>query len=319
MDRKYLEEVGLGVLALVLYHTGFLMPLCLVPLQVLMLRRGSQAFLRAALGVAVVLAFSRIPAARSLGWPFWAVLGDAGFFAVMAGGLYFVEAGPAGWDRPRRFLTAVGVMMIPVTILIAWLTRNVPVAQALEGFMAEAAVVLYGESVSGDTALAIARMARESLLGGFLPLYLAIISLNWALGYRFARVGDGTVNRPSLRRFRVPDTWVWGLFVPVTILLLEGILSRGGMMFPPELRFLSWNVTLVMAGMFGLQGLAVLRSLLARTRIGRRQDRGFPVLLILPLLIPGVLPLFVLGMTVLGVMQLWIDLRKDNPKEIAET
>jgi hypothetical protein len=113
----------------------------------------------------------------------------------------------------------------------------------------------------------------------------------------------------GFRGFRVPDWLVWPLLVPWAVVLLDLKISLG------PLRYVAWNLGLIMLFTYGMQAVGIIQTLLDR----RNVSRGFRALiaggLALMVLWPGVNFVVLIGLPCLGVSELWIHYRKEQKEK----
>jgi uncharacterized protein YybS (DUF2232 family) len=98
--------------------------------------------------------------------------------------------------------------------------------------------------------------------------------------------------RVSLAQWHAPDVWVWGLIAGLALIMVPDETAR----------YTGWNIAIVYAVIYLVQGVAIVDHYLAKARI-RPFMRG--VLHTLILALPSIV--FVIA---LGVVDIWADLRK---------
>jgi hypothetical protein len=76
-------------------------------------------------------------------------------------------------------------------------------------------------------------------------------------------------------------------------------------------------VGLIAMFLYGLQGVGILRFLIAKSNAGRGLLRFTTIIIIVMLIIPGINILIILGIPIFGVSETWIHFRK--PKRSDES
>ena len=143
------------------------------------------------------------------------------------------------------------------------------------------------EEAARGIELAVRFFPALTTLAAILGLLLA-----WSL---YQRVATNPVGKPAgrFREFRGSDHMVWGLIVPLGVLISPAVAAWDG-----------WaaNLLLVFAVLYGARGAAVLLSFL------RRSSR----LLVGILTVAGllILPIAGSGLVLFGVADMWIDFRR---------
>ena len=155
---------------------------------------------------------------------------------------------------------------------------------------------------------------KTRLQGQLLPQVLPSAIFLWvavlimagrSLGSRAAQVMRWPpLSRASLSRWRLPDQVIWLLIAGLALLLAP----------LPAWSATGWTLLLITALGFGVQGIAVVESLLLA--------RGVPlsVIVITLLFMAAVaLPAFALAAVAVGTSDIWLDFRKLEPASQAES
>jgi hypothetical protein len=320
--RSYwIEVILLAVVASVSY---LVLPLigplfCLVPLQALLVRRGITAFGYAAalFGIAAVsfrllTGWGELPEQIAGGLMRAEVL----VLILAVGGLY-VLASPR-FTRYRilyRLLGATVAAGVATAPLMAGFLETA--SQAAESFLmtwARSASTSLGDELATDAVTAARNMAesfREAtpgLLRSYLLIYCVFLTSQWWIG---TAVGARSARMPSpLRRvteFHAPDHLVWVLVGGLAVVALDqtGALERAGLEL---LAAIGWNAVLVMAFVFGIQGVAIMRVFAGRYgQSGRTISLLIGVMLIIGLF---ALPWLLLIISAFGASEIWVHYRQ---------
>lgn len=320
--RSYWIEVTL--LAVTASVSYLVLPLfgplfCLVPLQALLVRRGITAFGYAAalFGIAavsfrVLTGWGELPEQIAAGLMRAEVL----VLILAVGGLY-VLASPR--FRQYRVLyrligatVAAGVATMP---LMAGFLETA--SQAAESFLmnwAYSASSSLGEEIGTDAVTAARNMAdsfREAtpgMLRSYLLIYFVFLTSQWWIG---TAVGSRSARMPSplrpVTKFHAPDHLVWVLAGGLAVVALDqtGALGQAGLEL---LAAIGWNALLVMAFLFGIQGVAIMRAFASRYG----QSGTTTSLLIGVMLIIGLfaMPWLLLIVSAFGASEIWVHYRQ---------
>ncbi len=352
---KYWARLTLSsVVQVILYHAGlffsvlFMMLLMrtsilqipiyfvffLIPLQVLLIRKGREAFLSSILISFVILilfrlymasAFTRNIEEITITRPEFSVFKEVGavvlpLISIELVTLASLTAGLAvinlyqnpRWGTLSKLLmatagaTGVGIIM---TLL---LSTNRSFVATMQRLFAEA-IRAFGEMVSEasggqeDTMESLLRIDMSRLMkafwayviGGFAFGYFVNLSITWyATKIWEARTYGREVTR--LVNFHVPDNFVWPLIASWAVVLLGLRIDLHGV------EIVAWNAGLVFLFLFGLQGLGILRHFMSKFHVSPRLN----LLIIIGVLVVFFLPPLAIALIVLipglGVSEVWI-------------
>ncbi len=324
----WLEAVLFTISSLFLYFTGMI-PLFLIPLQVVASRRGMQG-LFAASGVFLVvfLGIRLFPLVRSGGavGPDIMVVVEIAFVLVLFLGMVMMNV--PFQRRPRTLVmllsaaAVAGIAAIPAALL---LPGYAPFQQSMTNLFADMArmfseVFSSADVVAGSlfASLLVPEKLQELVLAFLLRSFLVdvvmLLSLAWWAGQASAARTSAIFGvRETFRfaAFRLEGWYLWPLILSGALILLD--LAFGISFWA----YAAWNVGLVLLFLYGLQGMAILRFLFEKHGI----PRLLWLLLIAVLLSMAVSPrtgLFViLAVPILGVSENWIRYRV--PRSAAPT
>ncbi|MGH7583056.1 MAG: DUF2232 domain-containing protein, partial [Gemmatimonadales bacterium] len=180
------------------------------------------------------------------------------------------------WDGFRSTSTKLQLPATPPALdgSVADAIRSSDITQRLAAVLASTATLFP------------ALLASVALLG---------VRLAWGWYYHIARRPLAAPARP-FRDFRFNDQMIW-----VLVLTLAAALMRLG----PGIDLACWNVLAVVIGLYAMRGLAVVTTALVRAS---------PVFI--AVLIVLMLPMFafaLVGCTLLGIADTWVDLRRRRP------
>ena len=153
-------------------------------------------------------------------------------------------------------------------------------------------------AINADTLFIL--MKSIALRGGLFISHVLFFGLSAAL----SRQSVG--NRWSLRVFHVDFGWIWILSA-----MLLAILA--GIVFKVEvLEIIGWNGALTALLLYFLQGMGILYHFIAHPRISRGSRFLLRTLLIVVLFSPGINAIVLAGISLLGIAENWVSLRRPH-------
>lgn len=307
-QRKAWAESGAAALgAALLYLSGGLFLFFLVPLSVIMLRRGKEGYLVGAVGTLLIIGASRGFMARQAG------LGLTGGYLLgelsMPTGI-LVGFGLLWWLKPyvrpwaHRFAlgaAAASLGALPVMLLLG---GSAGFQNALESQMSQVLQNL-GAVEPGMAAEMIVDEAMRMVLRSFALFFGLILGIGALLGrHLVARFSSQEPYTPPVDRVAVPENSVWPLLSGWALVSADALLGLG------FLGYLGWNVALVFTLIYAIQGVGIAATVADRSGMSHRGRRLAGVGLIAALFIPGINLLISLGVPALGVSELWVDYKR---------
>jgi hypothetical protein len=315
--RNRLSALVSAIVSILLYHLASFLNFFLVPLQSLYVRKGVRIAVAAS-----VLTFVGINA-----WQFrfvltgverlepLSVLVPAALPIAPLAGLFVMNVPLPRPVRATYRLLAATALMGAVSIPIILYFAGEPVfLQLLEAqISAVRELFMTGAGLQSDASLLLSTLDTGTLMRLFTELffrtylfgYFLVLGANWRLG---TLLGGGPIrymlNGDPLPAYRLPDRMVWALLVPWAVNLVSLKVELG------VLSYLCWNVGLIVLFLYGLQGLGIVKFILARRNVSRgvRFMLGFTAVLLV--MLPGVNLVLLLGIPLVGVSELWITYRK---------
>jgi hypothetical protein len=144
-----------------------------------------------------------------------------------------------------------------------------------------------------------------------LALYFFFISYSWWSGNRLAfRLGRISGEEGRGNDWDFPDSFVWLLFIPLTVLLAGRLLGQRGISFPGgPLEYLISNLLLIMGGLYGIKGIGIIGGFLRKWNIPRQFRVLFVILTAFLIAVPGVNLVVIILIAGLGVSELWVNYR----------
>jgi len=315
------------MVALLLFRSGLLLLVFLIPIQIAWVRRGETAGLWSSgifLGALALLKFSDYLRIRSMldgagigmGLLFLDIVLPVSFLV----GLYLLNtprlAIRVGNDVRElnvveRLVAAVltGAVIYVPTIVLVYLSGSVDGIVAAQVELLQS--LLTAVNATEDEILALTDLAMRIFLSGFLFGFFILLVGNWWVGTRFAlrerfalRGSNEVAERLrsfSIVRFRMPVVMVWVVIAAWGAVLLSMLVDVGW------LSFVILNLAFLTLAMYSIQGLAVIWHLLDRRKVSRVRRISLAVGLVIGLLIPGLNIVFLLGLPGLGISEVWVN------------
>lgn len=231
-------------------------------------------------------------------------------------GLFFViDVIPviSGYRRLIRMLMATAAAMLVFVPVFLLLSQNQVFTEAVTSQLnAVAGVFAGGETGTYETEVMKSYLGDEGLVGYMKNFYRksagAIYFLILLISSRAADMVMFRFGRRDILKlvnFKVPEILLWPMLLTAVAVLVEVFdLLKLGFVSP-----IIWNAGLILLFLWGLQGLAIIRSIFIRFRIpdGLRLMTEF--ILIMILVMPGINLIVIIGLPVLGISETWINLR----------
>ncbi|ADN02257.1 hypothetical protein STHERM_c13160 [Spirochaeta thermophila DSM 6192] len=304
-SRLWLMGVGGGVLAMVSYLSGLLLPFFLVPFVYLFYRERRVSWY-AALGTAGggLLALHLLLWGLE-GWdPAWGVLVGMNLLLLFLwmGGLVFLVEDVLPFPRFTR--------LIVITVAAAVVTGLVVAVGLAWGNLAELAYAMWDrvlallggdvfvEDLSSKERMETFSFLVQALGSSLVVWYMVILAGNWYFGWLLSHPG-----RSLLAGFRAPAWFLWWFLLSFAGFLLERFVD-----LPLGLAFAVRNAFAMGLVIYGVQGVGVL-SFHLRRLFPRGGSVALIGLCVVSLLIPGMNLLVGVLLPGLGIAEYWLVLR----------
>lgn len=304
---------GYAGLSLVLYYLSVidtLFFLFAVPLQVAYMRRGRAQYWLASLVVLVgigLFAFWRTSALTAGTIRLILVAVEILVDLLIVVGLDIVNV---SWARvPRklyRLLIATGIAGVVGVPFVLILQADSEFSTLMHNQVAQVVKMLsasFGGSDPNATSSLnvdqIVAYVRQVAFGNYAFMFFAILTGVWRLGVIFAS-RSGRSRPAPLMLFRLPVEFLWPILVAWAGVLASRLLHLN------TFGYVAWNLAMIGAFLYGLQGVGIVQFLFVRFHVGR----GFRLLLVIALLFlvlfPGVGTIIAIAFPILGISELWI-------------
>ncbi|AEJ19571.1 hypothetical protein [Gracilinema caldarium] len=306
-----------AVVMVILVRSGFLTPLFLIPLGLLGQRGNPFEILGTALLMLFVNGVISFATAGSDPAVWKLLLADTLYISVLTI-LFVVLLIPDLFKRFIPFLRGTYRVLVAAFIgTLSILLLYVVVRDDREFYnllmdQAEMVTKLIKESTSSDVVhqsvienainanTILALMKAIALRGGIFISHVVFFGVSAALSRQKA------AKRWSLRAFHVDFDWIWMLSS-----MLLAILT--GIMFKVEvLEIIGWNGALIAWLLYLLQGMGIISHMLAHPHLSRLSRFLLRTLFLVVLLSPGINAIVLAGITLLGIAENWVSLRRPH-------
>ena len=336
-----IEILVFAAVSTLLYRLGMGPFLFLIPLQVLYVRRGRQSFWWAAvlalmfiLTVGVLLtrrwisADAAVPAtALALQMP--SMVFELTVVALTIGALAFIqlpqmhpELRLPRYPRVTGLVLATGIAGILSIPTFLYLAGNEAFVASIREFFASLVQATNNaiSSAQSETLTMAADPIQTDSLFQFIGMvmrrtylfyFFLILTFSWWLG---TVIGARSIGRkPALTRiveFKLPDRFVWPLIVSLALVVLNRIVAA------ELLEIVAWNALLILAFLYGISGLGIIRFLLKKLRV----RPGIRWLFIIGIIILALTPRIGIAVLILipglGVSEVWLKYRTEERSNV---
>jgi hypothetical protein len=328
---RLLETFLFAVASVLLFNLGLGELLFLIPLQIVVVRRGQR-------GLFWSVAFALALFAGYFSFRFFFVSGRdpaAGMrslIEITPAVLLMLGLAVANLERARRQRTLArllaatalaGLLAIPIMLLLPLLPDF---STAMSGIFADLADLLQKLTAPASPAAgspfaqllqpaSLMQIVKETLLPTFLLYYFLILAFAWwigsLIGLRTLRLSAERATVPRLSGFRLESFYLWPLIASGALVLLDLVADI------PIARYVGWNVGLVVLLLFGLQGMAIVRFIFEKYRLPRGLWVLFVIMIVILLGSPQIGFVTMIVIPAFGVSENWIRYRipADSPAD----
>ena len=320
--REWIEIASIAAVSFVLYQFNMLI-LFLIPVQILISRRGAEVGVT---GAAIVFIATALTGVARLGSVDVAELRRSLIFAEVAIPAVFLGSLSAininwPWGHFRRRLlklsavtVAIAAMSIPAILFVSGNDALKTIFESqIEALREMLLTAQEGESTLRIAADAlgdvgqITELVFELILRYYVFFVFAFLASSIWLGEIAASRTTGR-SRPRLTEFFVPQKAVWIVILSWAGVLLDLLTELG------PLRYAFWNVGMISLFVYGMQGIGIIRHQLIRRGASGWIRAAVAVGLVLMLFWPGVNFVVIVGVPGIGVSETWIHYRNRDRK-----
>lgn len=315
METGQIRKItGISLITAVLYNLGLLSPFFAVPLQFSARDSNRSNFLSSSLfSVILILAFRAI-ILRPLGALGFLYVDGFILFLVVAG-LYICNFELKGITLPVRiaFITAgtavLSMLLLPFTgglkdQIILSLNQVLSISNELN----LTASGLEGESLmNGETLFLI----LQDMVGSFgLVWYFFFIAFSLWLGQNLMKRRIGADFDTETESWELPEVWIWFLFVPLTLYLVDRLMEvRGIDLLGRVPSYAVSNIVLIAAGCYAVRGLRMIKHFMNKKGLSAQMQRILLMTTGFLIVMPGVNLALLILIAGLGVSELWVNYR----------
>ena len=301
-----------SILTALLYNVGILTPFFAVPVQYSASSGGRRSFLESSsAAVSVVLVF-RMMLLGSMGARIFIILDILILLAVFAG-LYVCNFELKDLSLPVRaaVITAAAGLLIVLTLPVTGSLKE-GLIESMDLVLASAgdAFSATGTDLTGEVLfMVIADLAGKTVLFWY---FAFLVFSRWTGEHLMSRITGRSMKTES---WTLPGVWIWFLFIPLTVYLLNGPLSvRGIVLLKGAGSYLVSNMILISSAAYAVRGIGIAGKFLSMRGIPYRTQRMILTACAFLAFMPGVnLGLLILTAGI-GVSELWVNYRF-NDKE----
>jgi len=302
----YRPIVVSAIVSAVLFYSGVFSFLFAVPVQVNYSRRGAPLGIRSALATGALIIIVHLAQVLRLdgvqGETVRLLLLDSLMpIGVLLAVSLFNLLRSITWAYRLLVATVPALLasLPSIVILVAASSGDGPLGEQLSEMLSA-----LGMGVNLEYWLAAVRRIVLNTVGVGL---LASVAANWWIGRSI--VLRGSAGSASLRDARVPDPMVWFVIAGLAGVLFAWLAG------PAALEPLAWNIMLVAAFTYGVQGIGLIQHLLRRRGLSERSERWVLTLSLVALFLPGINVLAAIGIPLLGMSEIWIDFKRGEKYE----
>ena len=315
METGQIRKItGISLITAVLYNLGLLSPFFAVPLQFSARDSNRSSFLSSSLfSVILILAFRAI-ILRPLGALGFLYVDGFILFLVVAG-LYICNFELKGMTLPVRiaFITAgtavLSMLLLPFTgglkdQIILSLNQVLSISNELN----LTASGLEGESLmNGETLFLI----LQDMVGSFgLVWYFFFIAFSLWLGQNLMKRRIGADFDTETESWELPEVWIWFLFVPLTLYLVDRLMEvRGIDLLGRVPSYAVSNIVLIAAGCYAVRGLRMIKRFMNKKGLSAQMQRILLMTTGFLIVMPGINLALLILIAGLGVSELWVNYR----------
>lgn len=293
--------------AALLFYSGLFAFLFAVPIQVAFFRKGKEYGVGTAAATALVIVVIHL--LQSL--RFEAVGTDAlrilFLDSLMPIGLL---AGLSVFNLAKRYdwwvrlVVATGIAIVGALPSLRLLQQAAAGDGALAEQLTSMLSVLGVQDNAGQWISMVQRIVFNSIGVGL----TVSIAANWWIGRNIAWRGAAPVR--VLRDARIPDEMIWAVIAGLSVVVLAWLRET-----PALIEIVGWNVLLITAFLFAVQGIGLAQHLLVRRGVGPIGERWVLTAVLILLFLPGLNVLVSIGLPLFGMSELWIDYKRGESDE----
>ncbi len=313
MERARIMTIStVSLLTALLYNVGILTPFFAVPMQYSASAGGRRSFLESSIAAVSAVLLFRMMLLGSMGARIFIIL-DVMILSAVFAGLYVCNFVLKDLSLPVRAAVVTAAAGLLTALLL-------PMADGLkEGLIGSMDSVL--TAAGGSLPVSDAGLTGETLF-----LILADMAGKTALFWYFAflvfsrTLGERLVGRIAGRKvdkepWTLPELWVWFLFIPLTVYLLNGPLSvRGVVLLRGMSAYVVSNMILISSAAYAVRGIGIAGRFLSYRGIPFRTQRMILTACAFLVFMPGVNLALLILTAGIGVSELWVNYRF-NDKE----
>ena len=312
--RDYIGALIASCISVFAYQTGFFFFLFLVPLQLLLFRRGLKVARVAVLGVGIALVYLGIKHTAFGN-------GDVrGYLLLVELVIPFLLLG--GFLLENGFFGNLGGVLLNALLATA-ITALVSIA-VLQVLNNEAFIAYYKaqfaemfnilkSALAGSSDIDLIPMmdmdvdtmlvhVSSVFYKGFLFAYFCILFLSYTFALSVERL---TKHEAGIITVMIPDYFVWVLIAALSLVLIDARFQPN-----PVLGYVGWNVFLIVMLLYGLRGLGLIRQMLEVRKVHPVVRYFIAFATVILLLHPRYGRVLLVGIPLIGISEIWFKYKR---------
>ena len=297
-------------MAALCYLSGYLGVFVLLPIEIVIRRRGLRGTSYALVALFGAILIARLVQGRLL-------LQEIVVVGMLVGGLVALHLSPVTINRylPKlsAFLSPKIIRLLVCTVVWSLIATPFTLRVVADG---EFVASLQRDAVALSDDLNIAPAERDQInsliervvrfvVASYTPLYFLIVAFTWylgnAIGKRFPNY-----RRYPFERFRAPSQLLWPTVIGYAVLLIGTRFEWGTWIY------VVWNVALTLSLCYLLQGIAIILFHIRRRSSKPSAENWLTAIFIGATLLPIVNLIVYIGTTLIGLVESWVNLGRDD-------
>ncbi len=342
INSVWTEMILFSIASIFLYQTSIGIFFFLIPLQILYRRRGNQLFNYSLLLTFLVIALIktiRISRLDNAGFTFSLVLLEILVLISLLGGLFLLNAnifehftGNLDLDLFRRkdnffdllsLSILFGIVSIPFILYFGNNTAFNDYMNLVFKSLSDYLKTMFTTKDTENLAILNKFLSAETLKETTNRIFFRTFIFDYFILLGFSRWIGNAIGRKNLQResieksrldvektessiisFKVPEYYLWPLIVSLALTLIDYIRGLG------VIGYVSWNATLILALLYGINALGIIRYLFGYFRVSRGLQLLLYFMLIILLFTPKINIIVLIAIPGLGVSEIWIKYRE---------
>ncbi len=333
INKTWLEITLFAIASIVLYQFSMGIFFFLIPLQILIVKRGYDAFLYASVltFIAVItVKLIRLGVSNLTAEVKPLMLLEILVLVSLLGGLILLNTNFKKLTFNStliKILSITGVFGILSVPFILYYRNNVQFIKFMDmvfNSISEYLKQMFGSNNTGTEAIfekyinpkSLKETTTQIFYKSYIFDYFALIGFSWWVGttssVRAATMlgtYNGETNIPRVANFKLPEYYLWPLIINFALVLIDFKINLSA------IGYIAWNIFLILVLLYAIQGIAIINFLFKyfRVNIGFRFIVFFTLAILL--FTPKINILILILIPGLGISEIWIKYREFERRE----